>query len=169
MSRRLLHPVEPEVPGVATAEVVATEVPALRAADQLVGLDLALDELVLVLLVVVELEDPASLDRVVDGAHDLGIVPPGGDLEALLGGVMTQRSDDLLARGGQAGLRQMIAEQVDRRDQRLRLQRQQPGGAGEVVAIGVGVDLDLVSVDLCVEHVRAAAEVDDVQNVDVLV
>ena len=56
---RLLHPVEPEVAGVVAAQVVAAQVPALGAADQLVGLDLALDELVLVLLVVVELEDPA--------------------------------------------------------------------------------------------------------------
>ena len=57
---RLLHPVEAEVAGVVAAEVVAAEVPALGAADQLVGLDLALDELVLVLLVVVELEHAAA-------------------------------------------------------------------------------------------------------------
>ncbi len=54
--RRLLHPVEAEVAGAGAAEVLAAEVPALRALDQLVGLDLALDEVVLVLLVVLELE-----------------------------------------------------------------------------------------------------------------
>ena len=55
-----------------------------------------------------------------------------------------------------------------RRHQRLGLERQQPGGAREVVAVGLGVDLDLVALDLGVQHVAAAAEVDDVQHVEVL-
>src|SRR3954469_21652226 len=44
------------------------------------------------------------------------------------------------------------------------------GGAGEVVRVGLGVDLDLARdlVDLGVEDVGAPAEVDDVQDVDVL-
>ena len=62
----------------------------------------------------------------------------------------------------------MVAEEVDRRDQRLRLQRQQPRRAGEVVAVGLGVDLDLVAEDFGVEDVGAAAEVDDVEQLDVL-
>ena len=62
----------------------------------------------------------------------------------------------------------MLADQVDRRHERLGLERQQPRGPGEVVAVGLGVDLDLVAVDLGVEHVGAAAEVHDVQHVDVL-
>ena len=62
----------------------------------------------------------------------------------------------------------MVAEQVDRRDQRLRLERQQAGGTGEVVAVGLGVDVDLVALHLRVQHVAAAAEVDDVQHVEVL-
>ena len=68
----------------------------------------------------------------------------------------------------QAALRQVVAEEVDRRDQRLRLERQQAGRAGEVVAVGLGVDLDLVALDFGVEDVGAAAEVDDVEQVDVL-
>src|SRR5262249_5654162 len=82
---RLPDPVEPEVAGVVAGEVVAAQVPALGSADELVGLDLAFGELVLVLLVVVELEDPPGPDRIVDGRHDLRVVAPGGDLEALLG------------------------------------------------------------------------------------
>ena len=109
-----------------------------------------------------------ALDRVVDGAHDVGVVPPGRDLEALLGGVVAERGDDLLAGGAEAGLGQVVAEQVDRGHQRLRLQRQQARRAREVVAVGVGVDLDLVADDLGVEDVGAAAEVDDVEHVDVL-
>jgi len=54
------------------------------------------------------------------------------------------------------------------RDQRLRLQRQQARRAGEVVAVGLRVDLDLVAEDFRVEDVGAAAEVDDVQQLDVL-
>ena len=40
-------------------------------------------------------------------------------------------------------------------------------GLGEAVAVGLGVDLDHVAVQLRVEHVGAAAEVDDVEHVDV--
>ena len=99
----------------------------------------------------------------------LGVAAAGrGDLQPLLGGVVAERVDDLLARVLQVGLRQVVAEEVDRRDQRLRLQRQQPRRAGEVVAVGLGVDLDLVADDFGVEDVGAAAEVDDVEQLDVL-
>ena len=42
------------------------------------------------------------------------------------------------------------------------------GGLGEVVAVGLGVDLDLVALQFRVEDVGPAAEVDDVEQVDVL-
>ena len=96
------------------------------------------------------------------------VVAARGDLEPLLGRVVTERLDDLLTGALKPGLRQMVAEQVDRRDQRLGLERQQSRRAGEVVAVGVGVDLDPVAVDLGVEDVGAAAEVDDVEDVEVL-
>ena len=81
---------------------------------------------------------------------------------------MAERLDDLAPRGLQPGLRQVVAEEVDRRHQRLRLEREQPGRTREVVAVGVGVDLDPVAGDLRVEDVGAAAEVDDVEHVEVL-
>ena len=96
--------------------------------------------------------------------------PAWATCEALLHRVLAERLDDLLARRGQRALRQVLADQVDRRDQRLRLDRQQARRAGEVVAVGLGVDLDraVVLVDLGVEDVGAAAEVDDVEHADVL-
>jgi hypothetical protein len=81
---------------------------------------------------------------------------------------VTQGGDDLLAGGGEPGLGQVIAEEVDRRHQRLRLERQEASGAREIVAVGIGVDLDLVAGDLGIEHVGAAAEVDDVEDLEVL-
>src|SRR5205814_9461158 len=72
---RLLHPVETEVAGVLAAQVVAAEIPALGPAQELVGLHLALYELVLVLLVVVELEHLTALDRLVHRAHHVRVVP----------------------------------------------------------------------------------------------
>ena len=150
-------------------QVVALDVPALAAVLEPVGLDRALGELVLVLLVVLELEHAAAGDRLVDDAGDLGVAAAaGGDLQPLLGGVVAERLDDLRAGALQAALGQVVAEEVDRRDQRLRLERQQPRRAGEVVAVGLGVDLDLVAQDFGVEDVGAAAEVDDVEQVDVL-
>ena len=99
-----------------------------------------------------------------------GVVAAGrGELEALLGRVGAERRDDLLARGGERALGQVLADEVDGGDQRLGLDRQQPRRAGEVVRVRLGVDLDpAVVADLGVEHVRAAAEVHDVQDVDVL-
>ena len=57
----------------------------------------------------------------------------------------------------------MLADQVDRRHQRLRLTGRRAGPV-EVVAVGLRIDLDLalLLVDLRVEHVGATAEVDDV-------
>ena len=69
---------------------------------------------------------------------------------------------------GERALGQVLADQVDGGHERLGLERQQPRRAGEVVAVGLGVHLDLVALDLGVEHVAAAAEVHDVQHVDVL-
>jgi hypothetical protein len=63
----------------------------------------------------------------------------------------------------------VLADQVDGRDQRLGLHREQARGPREGVAVGLGVDLDrAVGLDLGVEHVRASAEVDDVEHRDVL-
>ena len=92
------------------------------------------------------------------------------DLQALLHRVLAERRDDLLARGGERALGDVLADQVDRRHERLRLDRQQPRGPVEVVAVGLGVDLDLalLLLDLRIQHVGAAAEVDDVQHVHVL-
>ncbi len=150
-------------------QVVALDVPALFAVLQPVGLDRAFGELVLVLLVVLELENPAGADRLVDLARDLGVAAAaGGDLQPLLGGIVAERGDDLGAGALQAALRQVVAEEVDRGDQGLGLERQQPRRAGEVVAVGLGVDLDLVALDFGEEDVGAAAEVDDVEQVDVL-
>jgi hypothetical protein len=89
-------------------------------------------------------------------------------VEAVVGGVLAERVHDLLARRGERALRQVLADQVDGSDERLGLQRQQARRPREVVAVRLGVHLDLVALHLGVEHVRAAAEVHDVQHVDVL-
>ena len=95
--------------------------------------------------------------------------PPAATCRPSVAGSAPSARDDLLARGGQRALGDVVADQVDRRHERLGLHRQQAGGAGEVVRVGLGVDLDVAVVEhLGVEHVGAAAEVDDVEHVDVL-
>ena len=161
--------VEPEAARGVLVGIERVHVPALLAVEQLVGLHPAGGEQVLVLLVVLELEQPLLGDRAAHHLGHLGVVAGGGgDLEALGRRVPAQRRDDLLARGGERALRNVVAQQVDCRDQRLCLQRKQAGRLGEVVAVGLGVHLDLVAVHLRVEHVAAAAEVHDVEHVDVL-
>ena len=125
----LLGPVEAEVADGVALAVAAADVPALRAAGEPVGLDLAGGELVLVLLVVLDPQHRAVGDRVVDGADDLGLVALDRDLQALLGGIVAERRDDLVAGRVEALLRQVVAEEVDRGDERLRLERQQPRAA----------------------------------------
>src|SRR5829696_9035786 len=165
---RLLDPVELEVADAVFGQVVTLDVPALFAVLQPVGLDRAFGELVLVLLVVLEVEHPAAGDRFIDDLGDFGIAAArGGDLQPLLGGIVAEGLDDLGAGALQAALRQVVAEEVDRRDQGLGLERQQAGGAGEIVAVGLRVDIDLIALDFGVEDVGAAAEVDDVEQLDV--
>jgi hypothetical protein len=101
---RFLHAVEAEVTRVGGAEVIAAEVPALRPVHELVRLDAALDELVLVLLVVMKFENPIQVDGLVDGPDDVRVVAARRNLQALLGWVVTERLDDLPAGGGKAGL-----------------------------------------------------------------
>jgi hypothetical protein len=62
----------------------------------------------------------------------------------------------------------VLADQVDGGHERLGLEREQARRAREVVAVGLGIHLDLAARDLGVEHIAAAAEVHDVQHVDVL-
>ena len=86
----------------------------------------------------------------------------------LLHRVLAERGT-IFSRRGQRALGQVVADEVDGGDEGLGLHRQQAGRAGEVVGVGLRVDFDgAVVVDLGVEHVGAAAEVDDVEDVDVL-
>src|SRR6186997_3338304 len=109
-------------------------------------------------------EDALALDRLVHLASDIGVVPArGGDLQALFGGIMAERGDDLLPRAREAALRKVVSEQVDRGNECLRLEGEQSRRLGEAVSVGLRVDLDLVALQLGVEDVCAAAEVDDVE------
>ena len=71
---------------VLAVQVIGGDVPAVGAVLEPVGLDPSLGELVLVLLVVVELEDPLLGDRLVDDAGDLGVAALAGDLQTLAEG-----------------------------------------------------------------------------------
>src|SRR5579863_637655 len=114
------HAVEAEMADVLALGIVGRDIPALAAVDQRVGLDLALGVLVLVLLVVVELEEDVSLDRARDYARDVGVVGADvSDLQALLHRVAAERGDDLLACRRKGSLRQVLADQIDCRDERL--------------------------------------------------
>ena len=165
-----LEAVQPEVPDVVARGVEGGDVPALAAVDQRVRLDLPRRELVLVLLVVLERQQPALGDRARDDRGDLGVVATGGgDLEAFVDRVLAERGDDLLAHRGQRPLGDVLADQVDRGHQRLGLDRQQPRRARERVAVRLGIDLDHpVGAELGVQDVRARAEVDEVEHRDVL-
>ena len=145
-------------------------VPALATVGQRIWLDRSQRQLILVLLVVLELDHPAFDDRVGHQARHVGVIAAGArHLQPLLHRVLAKRRHDLLPRRGQRSLRNVLADQIDGRDQRLGLNRQQSRRAVEVVAVGLRVDLDLpVLVDLGIQHVGAAAEVDDVEDVHVL-
>ena len=105
-----------------------------------------------------------------DDGHDLCVVAPGrGDLQALVRRVLAERADDLVAHRAQRALRDVLADEIDGGDQRLGLDGQQARRTGERVAVGLGVDLDHpVVADLGVEHVGPGAEVDHVEQRDVL-
>ena len=165
-----LDAIQAEVAHVVLGRVEAGHVPALAPVDERVGLHRALGELVLVGLVVLQAQQVAGDDRLRRHPSDDRVVATlRGDLQPLLHGVGPQRGDDLLARAGQRALGEVLADQVDGGDERLGLDRQQPRRPREVVRVGLGVDLDpAVVAHLGVEDVGAAAEVHDVEDVDVL-
>ena len=104
--------------------VVGGDVPAASAHSRAGRLYLPLGELVLVLLVVVDREYALRPDRLVHLAGHVRVIATGGrDFEPLLGGVVAEGLDDLPG-AGETALRQVVAEEVDRRDQGLRLERQ---------------------------------------------
>ena len=110
-------------------------------------------------------------DRIGDRARHARVIAVRlRDLQALLHRVLAERRDDLLPRRGERALGDVLADQVDRRHQRLGLDRQQARGPVEVVAVGLRVHFDLAEllIDLGIEDVGAASEVDDVEHVDVL-
>src|ERR1039458_9217259 len=97
-----LDPVQTEVTHRVALGIKRRDVPALAPVRQRVGLDPALDDLVLVLLVVLELDNPPLHDRGRDHPRDPRIVAPGvGYLQALLHRILAERRDDLLARGSE--------------------------------------------------------------------
>src|SRR4051812_5452599 len=107
------HAVEAEVAQRVALRVERGDVPALAPVDELVGLDAALGELVLVGLVVVELDQAAAGDGLRDDRGDLGVVRAGGgDLQPGLRRVLAERGDDLLARGREGALRDVLADEV---------------------------------------------------------
>src|SRR5579875_3716443 len=119
-----LEAVEPKMPDRAARAVEARQVPAIAPVDQRVRLNCPRRELVLVLLVVLESEQPPLRDRARDDGRDLGILPArGGELQPLAGGVLAERGDDLVAHRRERAIRDVLADQVDRSDQRLRLDR----------------------------------------------
>src|SRR5204863_1633329 len=100
-------------------------------------------ELVLVLLVVLEGEQPVRRDRARHYGGDLGVVAAWRrHLQPFVDGVFAQRGDHLLTDRGQRALRDVLADQIDRRHQRLGLNREQPGRPGEGIAVGLGIYFD---------------------------
>ena len=90
-------------------------------------------------------------------------------LKTLFRRVLAERRDDLRSDRRERTLGDVLADQVDRRDQRLRFDRKKPRRPRERVAVRLRIDLDRpIRVDLGVQHIRAGAEVDDVQDRDVL-
>ena len=94
--------VEPEAARGVLVGIERVHVPALLAVEQLVRLHPAGGEHVLVLLVVLELEQPVLGDGAAHHMGHLGVVAAGGgDLEALGGRISAESRDDLLAGGRQ--------------------------------------------------------------------
>src|SRR6202035_1978776 len=92
-----------------------------------------------------------------------------GELQPLLNRIRAQRAHYLRSCRTERALRNVLADQVNGRDQRLGLDGQQARGPRERVAIRLRIDLDHpVGPDLRIEDIRTGAEVDDVQQRDVL-
>src|SRR5438445_4608 len=165
------HPVEPEAPlGVARA-VPRMNLPVWELALERVRLDEALRPGLLALLLVLDLDDPAVADRSAERRHELFLL--GADMRLrglreleLSEGLLELPPDTVEGRVGVGGDHR--TDELEREPDRAGLQRGQPRGRTEVVAVQLLVDAHGVAVQLGVHRVAAAAEVDEVQELQVL-
>src|SRR6185503_13068903 len=164
---RAPHPVEAEaLLGVAVA-IPRVDVPVRERALELVRLDRPRRRLALALLQVLDLDEAVGRDRVGE-EHDQALllrplVRRRGLRELELAERLLELPADAVERGVRAG-RDHRADELEREPDRARLERRQPRRPAEGVAEELLLDLHLVVVQLGVDRVAAAAEVDEVQQ-----
>ena len=170
-SARLIA-VQPEVARRRLARgVVGGDVPALAAVDQRVGLDASAGELVLVGLVVVQLEQPAAGDRACETTAAISESSPAGVATCRPCSVGSSPSAATIFSRARSASPRGCARRSGRSRRRAPWPRPAAAapGARSCREYGSG-STSIVAVvgDLGVEDVGAAAEVDDVEDVDVL-
>src|SRR6478736_7693505 len=152
------------------AAVVSLDVPAALVTPQQIRLDHARRELVARARVVADPHQALLAHALVEGGHGRLLVAALG-LRRVGEGVLPERARDLVAHGLQraVGLRsQHRRDHVQRPQERLCLQRRQARRAAEGVAVELLVDQDRAVVGGAVDGVATAAEVDPVEQVEVL-
>ena len=153
------------------AAVAGLDVPAALVAAQQVGLDHARRELVARARVVADPHQPLLADALVEGGHGRLLVAGLVRLRRVGQGVLPERAGDLVAHGLQRAVGlggDHRRDHVQRPQERLCLQRRQPRRAAEGVAVELLVDQDRAVLGRAVDGVAAAAEVDQVEQVEVL-
>src|SRR5581483_12099220 len=169
--RGAAHAVEAEAPLVVAGAVPGVHVPVRETALDRVRLDDVDGGDALLLLQILDLDEPAAADRVRQGRDEaLGRLVGAG-----LGGLrqleLPEGLLELLAYAveGPVGLgRDQRPDELEREPDRARLERRQPRREAERVAPQLLVDVDLVALELGVDRVAAAAEVDEVEQREVL-
>ena len=141
-----------------------------EAALDRVRLDNPSRDLLLLRLQVLDLDESMRVDRLRELVDESFFLPDmrGGRLGELEG---AERLLELRAYAVERGVRirgDHRTDELERKPDRTRLERRQARRTAERVAEELLVDMNLVAVELCIDGVAAAAEVDEVQQRQVL-
>ena len=168
---RRAHPVEPEGALAVGGAVPGVDQPVREDALEGVRLDQALRRRLLTLLQIVDRDHAPLLDRVRERRDQLLLVVPGSRLGRLMILELAERLRELLAHPVERRVHlrgDRGADDVERQPDRASLERRQARRQAEDVAVQLLVDADRVALELGVDRVAAAAEVDEVEQREML-
>ena len=145
--------------------------PVRQLALERVGLDDALGPCLLAFLLVLDRDESAAPDSLGERRDEIGFGLLDVRLRCLAQLELAERLLELLAHAVEGGVRvrgDHRPDELEREADRSRLERGQARGMAESVAVEFLVDVHLVPLERGVDGVTAAAEVDEVQELQVL-
>ena len=165
------HAIEPEAALGVTAAIPRVHAPVRELPLQGVGLDDPLRPRLLALLLVFDLDEPPLSDSIRQGRDEISLGVPGARPRRLRQLELPERLFELSAHAVERRVRvggDHRADELECQADRARLEWCQARGMSESVPVELLVDVYLVALERGVHRVAAAAEVDEIEELQML-